>query len=370
MSGAATRLAVLHVDLERGWRGGQQQVAYLVEHLAALGVENRLAVRAGEPLARLARERGWPLVEVGSLWAAGVRLAGLARRESIAIVHAHSAGAQNLGLLVGLLAPRVRLVFVRRVDAHRSPGLFSRWKYATARVERWIAVSERVREVLIEDGVAPERIARVYSGVDAGRYRRPPDPAAAARTRLTLGIEPEAFLVGNVGALVERKDQATLIRAAALALARVPNLRVVIAGEGPLRLELERLIARLGLGGRVKLLGHHDALGELYPALELFALSSRMVGLATSALDAMAVGLPLVVTAAGGLPELVLHERNGLVVPPEQPEALAEALCRMAGDAELRRRCGAANRERAEIFSARAMAEATVQVYRGLLPGV
>ncbi|MBI4083190.1 MAG: glycosyltransferase family 4 protein [Candidatus Lambdaproteobacteria bacterium] len=369
MSTQARPLAVLHVDLERGWRGGQQQVAYLVEQLAALGVENRLAVRAGEPLARLARERGWPVVGVRSLWSA-VRLAGLARRESIAIVHAHSARAQNLGLLVRLLAPRVRLVVARRVDFHRSPGLLSRWKYSTALVDRWIAISERVRDVLIEDGVAPERTALVYSGVDTERYRRPPDPAAAARTRRTLGIEPEAFLVGTVGALVEHKDQATLIRAAALASGRVPNLRVVIAGEGPLRLELERLIARLGLGGRVKLLGHHGALGELYPVLDLFAMPSRMEGLGTSVIDAMAVGLPVVVTAAGGLPELVQHERNGLVVPPEHPEALAEALCRMAEAAELRRRCGAANREDAERFSARATAEATLQVYRGLLPGV
>src|SRR5574341_999098 len=148
MNDLPKRITVLHIDPERGWRGGQQQVAYLIENLAALGVRSILAARAGEPLARYALERRWPLIELGSPIAAAPRLAARLRREAPALFHAHSSRAQNFGLLARLLCPGAPLVVSRRVDFHRGWGVLNRWKYNTRLVSRWIAISARVREVL------------------------------------------------------------------------------------------------------------------------------------------------------------------------------------------------------------------------------
>jgi glycosyltransferase involved in cell wall biosynthesis len=367
MTDLPKRMTVMHIDPERGWRGGQQQVAYLIENLAALGVNNILAARAGEPLARYARERHWPLIDLGSPVTAAPRFAARLRREGAAILHAHSSRGQNFGLLARLLAPRARLVVSRRVDFHRRRGVLNRWKYATPLVSRWIAISGRVREILIEDGVPPQRIALVYSGVDTGRFHLPRDPAAESRTRSRLGVGPGDLVVGNVGALVGHKDQATLLRALALALPAAPRLLLVIAGEGPLRPALEALAAHLGVSARVRMPGHLDALPEVFAAMDLFVMSSSTEGLGTSVIDAMAAGLPVVATAAGGIPELVRDGRNGLLVPPGRPEELARAIAQMAGDESLRRSCGEANRADAERFSARATAQGTLDVYRSIL---
>lgn len=357
---------ILHIDLERGWRGGQQQVAYLVAQLQALGLPCTLACRAGEPLHRCAQAEGWPVVPLRSLAHGAWALSGLVRRKGVGIVHAHSARSQNLGLLLKLRHPGLRLVVSRRVDFHRHPGALSGWKYRTALVSRWLAVSDKVRTVLLADGVPAGRIAVVHSGVDVARFQAPAEPAALAALRTELGLTAEDFVVGHVGALVPHKDQATLLRAFALAARERPGLRLLIAGEGELRPGLEALAAELGIGERVRMPGFRDDLPRLLHLFDLFVMSSQEEGLGTSVLDAMAAGRAVVVTDAGGLPEMVQPERNGLLVPRRDPEALAAAIGRLADDVALRAACAAHNREDVARFSARATAEKTLAVYRAL----
>lgn len=359
---------VLHIDIEKGWRGGQQQVAYLLAHLWALGVSPLLACAPGEPLERRAAEEGWRALPVRGLLSGSLSLARLVRAEGIAIVHAHASRAQNVALLVRALSPRVRVVVTRRVDFHRGAGPLHAWKYRTARVDRWIAISARVREVLIEDGVPAGRIELIHSGVDPQRIAAAAlAPAARAALRASLGAAEGDVLIGGVGALAPHKDHGTLIHAAALARGRGAPIRLAIAGEGEQRAALERLIAALGAGGSVRLLGQRADVPALLHAFDLFALSSREEGLGTSVLDAMAAGLAVVVTEAGGLPEMVKDGRNGRVVPPGDVERLAAALAEMARDAALRAECGARNREDVRHFTARRTAERTLAVYEALL---
>lgn len=363
----AESLTVLHIDIEKGWRGGQQQVAYLISHLERLGVSSVLACLPDEPLRRHAEQAGWETQPVSGLLGGCWPLARLVRARRIAIVHAHSARAHNLGLLVQWLAPGVKLVVSRRVDFHRRSGPLHAWKYRTSRVARWLAISRRVRDVLIEDGVPPDRIALVHSGIDAERIASAaPTAEARAALRAECGAGDSDVLVGSVGALSPHKDHLTLVRGIAEARRLGAAVRLAIAGEGAERAALEREIGALGMADRVRLLGQRTDVPALLHAFDLFALASVEEGLGTSVLDAMAAGLPVIVTGAGGLPEMVRDGRNGRVVPPGDPRQLGETIAGLARDPALRAAWGARNRGDVRAFSARHTAERTLEEYRRL----
>jgi glycosyltransferase involved in cell wall biosynthesis len=292
------------------------------------------------------------------LWPPAIlALARTLSRLSPEILVLHDPHAVSAGVLAGRLAGRPRLVAVRRVDFPLR-GPLSRRKYAAC--DRVIAVSRRVASVLEAGGLDPARIRLVYEGVP----ERAPQPGGEEILR-EMGVPPGAPVVGNVAALTGHKDHRTLIEAMALLRRRAPEARLFIAGEGELRPRLEALVAERGLGDRVVFGGFRHDLDRLLPAFTAFCLSSHLEGLGTSVLDAMAFGLPVVATAAGGIPESVEDGVTGRLVPPGDAAALAAALCEVLEDEERRRALGAAGRRRfRERFTAAQMAEETARVLR------
>jgi glycosyltransferase involved in cell wall biosynthesis len=169
--------------------------------------------------------------------------------------------------------------------------------------------------------------------------------------------------VGNVAALTGHKDHATLVEALALLRARQPRAWLVIAGEGELRGALEAQARALGVEGRTVFAGFRNDLDRLLPAFSVFCLSSRLEGLGTSVLDAMALGLPVVATAAGGIPEAVVDGVTGRLVPPRDPRALADALFEALSDEARRKAWGETGRRRfLECFTCERMVDETLRV--------
>jgi glycosyltransferase involved in cell wall biosynthesis len=350
---------VLHVDSARGWRGGQNQVLLAARGMAARGLRTLLACRRGGALATRAAAAGLEVRGLpfrGDLWPpAIVALARTVRRERPGVLQLHDPHAVTAGLLAARLAGGVPVVATRRVDFPLR-GPFSRMKYASC--ERVIAVSRNVASIVERGGVPRERIRLVHDGV--------PDrsPAAGGRQVLAaLGIPAGAPVIGNVAAFAGHKDHATLLEAMALLGPRVPQARLVLAGEGELRPRLEALVRERGLAARVVFAGFRQDLDALVPAFDIFCLSSHLEGLGTSLLDAMAFGLPVVATAAGGIPDAVEDGVTGRLVPPGDAAGLAEALAEMLADAGRRRAMGEAGRRRfLERFTAERMVEATLHV--------
>ncbi len=358
-------MKVLHVDTARTWRGGQNQVLLTAQGMAARGVLTPIACRAGGELESRARAAGLevrPLPFRGDLWPPALfSLARLLRRERPQALLLHDPHAVGAGILAARLAGGVPCVAVRRVDFPLRSA-FSRAKYAAC--ARVIVVSRAIGRIVEQGGVAPLRLRLVYEGV--------PDrePAAGGREALAaLGIPAAAPVIGNVAALTAHKDQATLVAAMARLAPRLPEARLVIAGDGELRLDLERQVRELKLEGRVVFAGFRRDLDRLLPAFSVFCLSSQLEGLGTSLLDAMAFALPVVATAAGGIPEAVEDGVTGRVVPPRDPAALAEALAEVLGDEAGRRALGAAGRRRfLERFTTERTVEATLAVLGELGP--
>jgi glycosyltransferase involved in cell wall biosynthesis len=298
----------------------------------------------------------------GDLWPpAIVGLARLLRRERPAALLLHDPHAVSAGLAAGWLAGRPATIAVRRVDFPLRSRL-SRAKYRSC--GRVIVVSRAIGRVLEGCGVPPAHLRLVYEGV-AERPAAPGGRAALAE----LGIPEHAPVVLNVAALTTHKDHWTLLAAAQRLRSLVPEARVVIAGEGELRQALEARARALDLAGRVVFAGFRTDLDRLLPASTVFCLSSHLEGLGTSLLDAMAFGLPVVATAAGGIPEAVLDGVNGRLVPPRDPAALAAALAAIIGDEDRRRSYGAAGRQRfLERFTADHMVAETLAVLREAAP--
>ena len=277
-------------------------------------------------------------------------------RAGTALVHAHDAHAVTLAGLVAVLTG-TPLVATRRVDFHlRRPGL---WR----RAARVVAISSAVADVLTDDGVDPSRIQVVHSGIDLDAARQ----AEPLGLRGQLGLPPESQLACTVGALVPHKDHATLLHAARLLAGRFPALHWVIAGEGELRPVLDWLAAELGVADRVHFLGHVSYPLRVIADADIYVMSSREEGLGTSVLDAMARGIPVASTSAGGLPEM-LHQGGGILVPPRNPDALAGAVRRILCDPELRRRVVEQASRTVETFSAERMAAEVLTVYRSCAP--
>jgi glycosyltransferase involved in cell wall biosynthesis len=350
---------VLHVDTAATWRGGQNQVLLTARGMAGRGVEAAIACRLGGELEARARASGAvvrPLPFRGDLWPPAIlALARLLRRERPQALLLHDPHAVTAGLVATRLAGRVPLVAVRRVDFPLR-GPLSRAKYAAC--DRVIVVSRAIGSVVAGGGVPEDRVRLVYEGV--------PDrtPSGGGREALAgLGVPAGVPVVGNAAALTGHKDHATLVEAFAILRPRVPEARLVIAGDGELRPALEAQVRERGLGDRVVFAGFRRDLDRLLPAFSVFCLSSRLEGLGTSLLDAMAFGLPVVATAAGGIPEAVEDGVTGRVTPPGDPGALADALASVLGDEERRRAYGAAGRKRfLELFTADHMVEETLRV--------
>ncbi len=368
----ATRVRALHINTAKTWRGGERQTLFLAAELARRGVAQLIVGQPGSELQTRAEAAGLPFRalamrgELDFFAVAGLRR--LAREFGATILHAHTARAHGLGLLARRGLPEARLVISRRVDFPARPNYFSRKKYLSPLIARYIAISENVRRILIADGVPPERIRIAYSGVDLREYRTPPD---GARIRRELALARNDLVIGNVAALVGHKDQSTLLKAFARLTQRLPRarLRLVIAGEGELRPALEAEARELGLldSARVLFTGFRRDVYDFFGAFDIFAMSSSEEGLGTAVLDAMAHGLPVAATSAGGLPEMVDPGRGGLLSPARDPAAFAENLSVLAKNSALRKKFGAYNKRRVVAFGSAATCEATLSIYREVL---
>ena len=315
-------MRIAHIDTERGWRGGEQQLVSLCGALAARRHDNVAVVRKSGVLLHRLTELGLPILEC-TPWGEWDLLTARSLRSKLLknkvdLVHAHTAHGAALAVM-STLHTSIPVVATRRVDFHIRKNPLSRWKYR--HVKKIIAVSGRVREVLIEDGIPLAKIAVIPDGVDFRRF-----DSVVPMTRDELGFPSGAIVIGTIAALVPHKDPATFIRAIHRLHAKNPMIRGVVLGEGELRGELESLVRSLNLKDIVRLLGFQNKVINYLAAFDVFCLSSCEEGLGSSILDAMACRIPVVATRAGGIPEIIEDGKSGYLARSRDPEALADRL--------------------------------------------
>jgi L-malate glycosyltransferase len=359
-------LSVAHIDDNKTWRGGERQVLELMKGLRERGVENLLVCRFGSEISSRAQSAGIETVHLPlrGEWdvASAFRMRLLFIKRKIQIVHAHTSHAHALSLLSLFGNPRCKLVVSRRVDFHLH-SIFSRgWKYGKS-VDRILAVSEAIRQVLIKDGVDSGRVVTVRSGFVEDEFQ---SASPMANLRSDLGISNDTVVIANVAALAPHKAHPVLLKAAHLVARKYTGVRFLLAGEGAMRPEIERTIRNLGLKDTVTMLGFVRDVGAVYRAADIFAISSSEEGLCSSILDAMYFRLPVVATRAGGIPELVSDGVNGFVVPVNDHVSFADRLGALIEHADLRKRMGLESTSLLERNSIGQTVEKTLAVYREL----
>jgi glycosyltransferase involved in cell wall biosynthesis len=363
-------LSLFQIDAGMEWRGGQRQALFLARELKKRGFRFTLVAQPDGPLRQKAADEGLPVLplrmksEMDVL--ASLRLAGAMKREGCRLAHFHDAHAVAVG---GRAAQRARVpirIISRRVDFPLKRNPFSRNKY-TKNADLIIAISEGVKDVLIKGGTAPAAIEVIPSGIDFS-------PFDAVKERGLLRQEfhfaPEDFLVGIVAALEDHKGHTDLLEAARLIKLRAPKVKIVIVGSGSLDMELDQQARDLHVDDLVFFLGFREDVPRILASLDLFVLSSRLEGLGSSIMDAMASRLPVVATQVGGIPEVVIHRETGLLVPPKSPQALAQAILKLYLDKALAGRLAQRGFEVVhERFSAEAMAARIILIYERIASG-
>jgi len=326
----------------------------LLEALAPLGLpthRSAFSILLDYDAPRFAFHRSLGLVRTGLR---------LVRKHGIRLVHANS-GAPNQWMVPVARTARIPIV----AHLHTVYDLRERCTLGLHQVSRAVGVSHAVLQGLLDDGMRRERTEVIYNGLDLSRLRR----GDARRLRADLGIPSSAIVVAAVGSLIHRKGLDILLRAMNSLRDDPADIRLLIVGEGPERRSLQELASRLGVAEVTHFLGLREDVAAIYrDAADIATLASRRESFGLSLAEAGAVGIPAVATNVDGIPEVLVDEVTGLLVPSEDQVALAAALRRLAHDPALRQRLGRAALERVhELFTIERNVAAFEQTYGDLL---
>lgn len=352
--GGMERLLVNHAtfgDRERF----EYHVAYLVDRPHSLVAELEAH---GVPCVRLGRGSG-----SDPRWLS--ELVSLVRSRGIDIVHSHSPlPAAMARPVLKALPKRPHIVYTE----HNTWDCYGR----ATRLANLLTYPLDDAQFAVSAPAAaspPSRLARnvevLIHGIDIEQVRGSRRQRAAKRQE--LGVDEDTVVVSTVANLRREKGYDVLLDAARSVLAESDNLLFCSIGQGPLHQELLRHHRNLGLGDRFRFLGFRDDVLGFLAASDVFALASRQEGLPVAFMEATALGLPVVATSVGGLPQAMEHEGSGLLVPPERPDLLAAALTRVVRDPDLRSRLAAGSKQMAERFDGRDAVARQEAVYAELM---
>lgn len=357
-------MKVLHVDAEMLWRGGQQQAVYLYEGMLAKGFACSFVCRPHSKLQEYFVKQGMPHYALdfrGEVdLPAACNLAKVTKQGSYDILHLHSSHALSWGLLAKLFQSELKLVAARRVDFPIGKNPVSAYKYKSKTLKAIIAISDNIAKVLEDCGVPESKITVIHSGVDVHRFD---NIHVDGQFRKQWHIPEGSILVGTVAAFAGHKDYPNFIKAAALAAQENSQLHFMAVGNGALFARMKAYAAELGLASRISFTGYQSDVGIFLKAMDIFVLASKLEGLGTSVLDAMAVGLPVIGTDAGGIKEMIMSGNNGLLVPAGNAYALAQAILELAASPEQRKIYGVKALESVNSFSKEFMINKTMELY-------
>lgn len=324
-----------------------------------------LVTQPDSPLAEKAAAEGIAVetIRMRGEWdlAAAWKLIWLTRRLKPDFVHAHDGHAVSMAGLAAAWGGGARAICTRRVDF----AINSARKYA--RMTRVICISEAIKLVCIAGGIPEEKLQVVKSGIDLSRVIDAKADVNALRSEFAPEKKKPLLLL-NVASLTDHKGQTYLLDAMPTVVARLPQVQLVIVGTGELERELKHKVNILALENDVVFAGFREDVPALLKACDAFVMSSHLEGLCTSVMDAMAAGKAVVATSAGGIPELVEDGKTGQLVPPCEPDALAEKLLAVLLDRKQREHLGRNGAAKAtREFSYSLMVEGTLAVYQDIL---
>lgn len=364
-----TKMNILHVSSPLTWRGGEQQIAYLLKGLkeAYPIVDNLVVCPKGSAMeehlikhsitCRVFRKRSG----LSLSYIFGVLKS--IRSYKPDIIHIHDAHAHTAVVIAHILTrSKTPLILHRRVDFHLKSAFFSQYKYEYEHIQKIICVSNAIKNIISESNIDKNKLEVIYSGVDPDRLTD-----TGADIRKELGLDKDKVLVGNIAAVADHKDYFTFVKVIKELRLKKPEIAGIIIGDGPQKNEIEAFVKKENLEEHIHFLGYRADANSLIFDLDIFLMPSKTEGLGTSIIDAFNAGVPVVATNAGGIAELVEHNVCGLLAEPFDHLKLAEHIENILSSNELRQELVKKAKTKAESFHYMKMVKKICELYESIM---
>jgi len=361
-------IKVLHTEWSDGWGGQEIRIVEEMKAVRELGVEVALACRPEAKIRVKAEEENIPVYTFPFRGNMDLKtltgLITLIRKEHIDIVNTHSGKDTWVGGLAAKLSG-AKFIRTRHLSNPINP---SRLNFINSLADFIITTGEGVREEMIRNNrIAPEKILSIPTGVDEKRFY--PGCCNRKKMRKKYRLPDDAFLVGIVAVLRSFKRHDLFLEAAYILAEKYQNIHFVIAGDGPQRLSIERMISEKDLEKRVHLLGHVDHPEEIYSALDLFVLSSdSKEGVPQSVIQGLIMGVPVIATDVGSTRDLYTAEpKNMYLIPPGDAFLLAQSIETLYTGSSTSKGLASVGPRSVRHFTRRIMAHKLFEIYHSLL---
>lgn len=361
-------MKVIHFSSATTWRGGEQQIVYLVEELDKAGIEQWIFCPTNSALAEYCLFHNLPHFTYHKLFSTNPLVAfqfnRICQQLAIDIAHIHDAHSHTYAYMSAVMGNQTFLVLSRRVDFPIRSNWLSKKKYNHPAIKRILCISEKVKEVLKPDIVDTTKLEVVYSGIDLSKFL----VGKEARLRKELDLLPTTKIIANIAAIAPHKDYFTFIDTAALIKKKHPDtLFLIIGSDGGEKKAMEDYLVKKNLKDTVRLLGFRNDIPLILPEIDVLLFTSKEEGLGTTILDALACGVPVVATNAGGIPEIIQDQQHGLLASIGDAEQLAANVAILLFQPKLAEQYIAAGQKRVKAFSKEITAQKTLASYKGVI---
>lgn len=262
-----------------------------------------------------------------------LQLKHLIKEQEVDLVHTHGMKAGLVGRIAGcslkgrfmpyILSTIHNSIYQYRMPVYQKHVISTVQRCLARQTDGFITVSQALkREIMLWEGVPQDKIRVIYNGIKTDMFHKSLSPYHKIR----LGLNPALPVVGMVARLAPQKGADYFVQAAYLISQVIDSVQFLVAGDGPLKEELQREAVKLGIKDKIIFAGHQADTSEIYPLIDVYAAPSISEGLSTGVIEAMAAKRPIVATAVGGIPELITHRETGLLIPPGNPQALAQGI--------------------------------------------
>jgi glycosyltransferase involved in cell wall biosynthesis len=376
-SGVEMKTRILFVIDNLQFGGGERVFAQIINGLPSDKYETFLASQPGEQFDQALQSSQFQFFPIDFSkrlsFSLVLKLADIIKKNSVDMVHGQGARVEFYARLASRLACRPRYISTIAMPVEGFDVGFFRKKiyrffdhFSERFVDRFLVVSDTLKNKMInERNIPAEKVIRVYNGIETDHYS--PTRRIRERVRSEFNIGEEQTLVGSVGRLVWQKGFEYLIRSIPQILSVDPKAQVLVVGDGPMRNELEELAERMKVGEHLIIAGFRTDIKEILSGLDILVIPSLLEGFPMITLEGMAMAKPIIATKIDGITEQITHEESGIIIPPRDPQAIANAIIKVVNNARLAETMGLEARKRVENdFSVDRMVAETEKVYQTL----
>lgn len=377
----SSKIKVLQIIQGSKYAGGEKVAYQIAKGLDRQKYDSIVACYPNGIFADMLREAGVEVFKADMCSKYNIltifRLAKFMRQRHIDIVHTHGSRANFYGRLAARIArvPAIisTIAIILGRESHADVNVVKRKLYiiidklTSGFVDKFLVLSEIHRNALANDyNIDLSRIEKIYNGIELGEYNNEPNKGYIIRKE--MNISQESQIVGFIGRLAIEKGLSFLLQAFPKVITVFPDVKFLIVGDGSLRVELESLAERLNTHDNCIFTGFRKDIPNILSAIDIFTMSSLFEGMPMVILEAMASSKPVISTDVGGISELVVDGETGILVPPQDPDALAEAIITLLKDKQKAKQMGIAGRKRVEeYFDVKVMVRRTEEVYEELI---